>query len=401
MRQLPLLLSLFILASSCTVYQRVRSNKIFTKAQLVDENFYQEIPFTLLFDLPVFTVRLGQDTSLHRFIFDTGGFTVFSQELVHSLTGIQQKSYIDVNDASNQNSRVYTHMLDQLQIGGIRFRNVGFTQVSFTESPLFQCLNIAGTLGPNIMKECLWFFDMDRQVIVLTDQREKVSGLEATQRIPLFIDNIYKPWLGFTIGDQPGRATFDTGFNGSFMLTPQMQAHLPKVLPRLTQSNSTRQVGHGVVKDTLIRTRVDTLKIGPLTLPDMIVDTRASHTSNLLGAEIFRQYNVLFDLAGKAAYFSQRTPFTPRPSEWRSFGFNFDYKEGQLRVGAIYHHSAAEQAGLQSGDTILRIDGNEYSFTDYCDFLQHFDLVDQERIELMLLRNGVVLEIDLEKKILF
>ena len=195
--------------------------------------------------------------------------------------------------------------------------------------------------------------------------------------------------------------SFGKGFNGFFMLNAPMQAQLPPEFPQLLQAQTTRLVGHGFVQEGLIRTRVDTINIGPLVLADAIVDTRASHPSNVLGSEILKQYNVLFDLTGGAAYFVRRTPFTPRPQAPRSFGFSFDSADDHVRIGALYRNSAAEQAGLQSGDIVLRMNGTALAFTDYCHFIQDFELADQERIELVLLRDGREWAVDLEKKPLF
>ena len=59
---------------------RVKSNKILARADLASSSFHSEVPFEYNSNLPIFEVLIEGET--YRFIFDTGGYTVLSEEII-------------------------------------------------------------------------------------------------------------------------------------------------------------------------------------------------------------------------------------------------------------------------------------------------------------------------------
>lgn len=384
-KTLLLLLSIGLL-QQCTTYHRVKSNRLVTKATLLEGQFYEEIPFTLAHGLPVVPVYIGPDSTRYDFLFDTGGYTVLSEALKDKAGGVHPKSYIDVKDANNQTARIHTYMLDQLAVGPVAFQDVGFARIGFTEADFFLCPGIAGTIGPNIMKTCIWYFDYDNHRIIVTDQLEKIPGIETAKRIPIKTNNINKPLMEFTIDGQTGRFTFDTGDNGFITLQQPFVGGLGRDYPSISKMGQTVQAGHSKVREDVSLFRIDSIRLGEVLLENAIAVSRNS-PAHSLGAGIFDAYNVVFNLGQDEVFFIQRENASPK-AEWRSFGFGIDMKDQKLAVGFIYSDSPASKAGIQAGDELAKINGEVLRFSDYCDFLNNFELQHLEEIELELVRNG-------------
>lgn len=392
-----LFLLLFSLAS-CTTFHRVKSNRLVTKAKLTANNFYTAVPYDWQQNLPIITVEI--EGKPYRFFFDTGGYTVLSEQLIEQLTTTRKISYIDVKDGNQQTNRIYTYELEELRIGNIPFQNVGFAKIGFTESEWLQCLGVDGTLGPNIMKQCLWLFESDKQQIILTDQRERLPIDRPGTSVAIKTNNINKPLLSFSFTNYSGTLTFDTGFNGYLQLREAADNAVFNSHVKIEKQGQVINAGHSQKRRTTTLIRLDSINISGLNLYQPIVHLDSEGSSSLLGSEIFKTHQVLFDLANDELVFLPRKSPEKLPS-YNTFGFSFSFKNGQITVGHVYVPSAAHTAGLLPGEDILSIDANSYRFSDFCDFMTHFDLSPKEEIVLEVLRAGEPKKIVLKKSALF
>ncbi|MCB9039478.1 MAG: aspartyl protease family protein [Lewinellaceae bacterium] len=396
MKQVLLFVISTLLLQHCTTFHRIKSNRLVTKANLTKKDFYEEIPFTLTHGLPVVPVYIGQDTTPRRFYFDTGGYTVLSEALMGQATGVHPKSYIDVKDANHQTARIHTYLLDQFTVGSIPFQDVGFARIGFTEAAYFSCPGIDGTIGPNIMKTCIWYIDYDNQRVIVTNQLDKIPGIEKAARIPVKTNNIGKPLMEFTINGHTGRFTFDTGDNGFVTLQQPFAENLGRDYPSATRFGQKVQAGHSMKQEDVTLFKIDSIHLGEALLEDAVAVSRNS-PAHSLGAGIFGQYNVVFNLGQDEVYFINRENPSVKAG-LRSFGFSIDYKDQKLTVGAIYSNSPASKAGILPGDELAKINGKMHHFSDYCDFLNHFELEPAEEIQLELVRNGEPLKVKLRKE---
>ena len=398
MKTIYYLLLATCLFQSCTAYHRVKSNKLVTKATIKASDFYEEIPFTVVQGLPAFSIRLGQDSSLHRFVFDTGGYTVLSQKLIESASGKQRKSHINVKDGNSKTGRINIYKLDQLNIGSIPFEEVGFAEISFTESDFFSCPGIDGTLGPNIMKECIWYFDNDKLKLIFTDQLERIPGIATAIRIPIKTNNILKPLMKFSIDGQENYLTFDTGDNGFISIQQPLGDQISRDYPSVTKFGQRIRTGHTEIQEAVKLIKIDSIGLGGiLSLENVLVSSRNSSSSHNLGIGIFDQFNVVFNLAQEEVYFIKRAAGSLR-TELRTFGFGFDFVDQKLIVGYLYNNSPAERAGLAIGDELVEIDGKAFDFPDYCSFLNGFEINNKEEIVLGLKRGNELIQVKLKKE---
>jgi hypothetical protein len=389
---------LIILTTGCATYHRIKSNHFFIKAQIESTNFYSELDYELLYGLPVFEVFI--DGRSYRFIFDTGGYTVFSEDLIKSLNNIRRVSHIDVKDGNSVTSAIEVYVLDKLEIGGVPFTNIGAAKIGFTESDWFRCLKIDGTIGPNILKECLWLFDNDSRRLILTDDRSRLEIISKGTMVPVRTNNVYKPSLEFDIGGYNGSLGFDTGFNGLLSLKNvkegaglQKYPMIEKIGNRSNAGNSTR-----ITNDKLVK--LDSINLEGLVLKSIIATSSTIASSNLLGSQIFNYYNVLFDLPERRIYFEQFSELA-REAKIESYGFGFDYVDGRIVVGYVYSPGQAMEKGLIPGEVIFKLNGKRLEYSTYCDFIENFKLPDSKFVELELMRDSIPYLMKLPKEVFF
>ncbi|MGB5507482.1 lipoprotein, partial [Robiginitalea sp.] len=92
MKRIAYYLLFAAILSGCSTFHRMKSNRILASADLNSSSFFAVIPFEYISSLPVFEVSIQGEN--YRFIFDTGGYTVFSDELTSKLSGVRKASYI-------------------------------------------------------------------------------------------------------------------------------------------------------------------------------------------------------------------------------------------------------------------------------------------------------------------
>ena len=80
-------------------------------------------------------------------------------------------------------------------------------------------------------------------------------------------------------------------------------------------------------------------------------------------------------------------------------GLSFDFINGKLVIGAVYQPGPAQN--LIPGEEVFRINGRQYVFEDYCDFVEQFAPPESEMLEIEVLRNGQPYRTQLKKEKLF
>jgi hypothetical protein len=374
----------------------MKSNKIMASAELISSSFYEVVPFEYISSLPVFEVTIQGKN--YRFIFDTGGYTVFSDELTRRLSGIGKSSYIDVKDGNGTISRIDTYVLNQLEIGGISFSDVGFANIGFTESEWFKCLGLDGTIGPNIMKEAFWQFDSKTQRITLTDNKDNLEIASNGLKIPIYTDNVFKPSIDLRIGNYSKRVGFDTGFNGFLQLIDQQEKVSFENFPSVVKLGNRSNAGHSTTYADTRMIKVDSVRLNELVFADVIASVGSRFSSDLLGSQIFDYYRVMLDLSGGAMYLEEIEGKPLMQSSIESFGFGLDFREGKIVIDYVYELSTADKMGVAPGQLVVKINGQNYEFSSYCDFVENFDIPEGDKIELELLRDNTPFLISLSKE---
>ena len=308
----------------------------------------------------------------------------------------EEKSYIDLRDANKVTDRINIYELDELNVGGAHFSDVGFARIGFTESGFFSCMGIDGTLGPNILKEGVWHFDYPNKKIIFTDQLSPIPGIDQAIRVPISTNNIYKPWIEFTVNGVTRKAIVDSVANSLFLIPGKDATTWQGLFPFVEKQAAKSSAGNSAMVTQAAVLRVDTIQFGDLQLTPVFAETGQFLQDYILGNRIIEYYNLTFNLAENALYFH---PYKAQElkKEITSFGFSFDFENGQIIIGSMFAGGPAQKAGIQSGDIVSKINGQSYAFANYCDFLNNFELEKLSTLTLEIERDGKLLTFELKK----
>jgi hypothetical protein len=161
--------------------------------------------------------------------------------------------------------------------------------------------------------------------------------------------------------------------------------------------------GEGIGGTILMNmTVVKELKIGPYrfrNVPTYIFDDQFNVTSypylaGLIGNDILRRFNVIFNYEKRDIYLTPNTHYR-EPFDYAYSGIELYYVDGQTVIGQVSEGSPARIAGVQVGDVVIAINNNfSLNFDQYKNAIQRTN----ERLKLILRRNDELIQVQFKVK---
>ena len=159
----------------------------------------------------------------------------------------------------------------------------------------------------------------------------------------------------------------------------------------------------GKVKMNL--TVIKEFKLGPYrfrNVPTYIFEDTYNVTSypylaGLIGNDILRRFNVIFNYAKRDIYLTPNTHFRD-PFDYAYSGFELYYIDGKIKIGSVSENSPAAKAGIKEDDVVVAVNN---------DFSQNFNkykaaiLATNTKVRLILQRDGNLLDVDLKVRNIF
>ncbi len=150
----------------------------------------------------------------------------------------------------------------------------------------------------------------------------------------------------------------------------------------------------GSVPSTVRITQLRELRLGELRLRNFPVVTGTSVSDFHVGIDFLRHFRVTLDWQNDELYLELREPRGALYDDFPSYGFAPELRQGQLLVGALWRGSSGEKAGLELGDRLVEIDGQDTTAPDFdsvCSLLNDIGLYgsNDATITVTRLRNGV------------
>jgi hypothetical protein len=154
----------------------------------------------------------------------------------------------------------------------------------------------------------------------------------------------------------------------------------------------------GKVKMNL--TIVKELKLGPYrfrNVPTYIFEDTYNVTSypylaGLIGNDILRRFNVIFNYAKRDIYMIPNSHFRD-PFDYAYSGFELYFIDGHIQIGSVSKDSPAEQAGIKEGDIVIAVNN---------DFSQNFNkykasiLSSNSKVKLILRRREELIQVEMK-----
>lgn len=144
------------------------------------------------------------------------------------------------------------------------------------------------------------------------------------------------------------------------------------------------------------------VRIGPYkfkNVPTFVFDDENNVTSypymgGLIGNDILRRFNVILNYARGDIYIIPNRHF-PEPFDYSYSGMELYLINGQILAGDVAKGSPAEAAGIREGDEVIGVNRNfSQNLNQYKIALQ----APNERVKLILRRNGKLMEVEFKVK---
>jgi len=369
----------------------------FNKGKAVHKNYYTEVAYTTLKNKIIIPVEIQGQT--YRFLFDTGAPNLIS----HSLKDIiQTKSLetIQVKDANNKRRPLQVVLLPLLSIGGVDFKNSPAIVNDADSSFLFDCLNIDGIIGSNLVRNSIVQIDSSKKQFILTDQTQKLN-LETLESLDMALNrNQSSPYIWISLkgrGKASEQVLLDTGAEGFYDLSVHSFKKLKglQVFSHIDSAQGYKGVGLFGVSEASSHFRVLLPSIDFLGLVfENVISISTAASKSRLGADLFKYGKATLHFKKKKFYFEGFEKFVDLQE--KVWPFSPTVKNGEVVVGIVWDDELS--AGLKFGDRIIGINDLDTLSMDICELLvKTSPLKDHDKLKIIVKdASKKVREIELE-----
>lgn len=316
-------------------------------------------------------VRLA-DGALHDFLFDTGASVTVIDSAFAARIGLRTEGRMQAAGAGASGSASFTHLPEVALVGpdgdGIAVRDlkVGVLSVSPAFEPYFW-REVPGVIGYDLISRFVVTVDYDAQQLTL---RDPASGAYAGEEKPLpMVMNGSVPAVHATVAGHEGLFRLDLGSSSTVDLhTPFVRQH--GLVARLRHPMRVTGTGFGGEFSSTLG-RLDRMQVGRhgwadpmVTCSEAVEGAFASEEfAGNIGNRLLERFKVTLDYERRqvilepGARVAQRDRFT-------QFGAQLAREGDRVVVRSVLPGSPAARAGLEAGDRVIRVGGEDVATWD-------------------------------------
>lgn len=362
MKNIFLITVLFISLQSCG------QNMSFTKGLVTERNYYSEIKFEYVSEKIIIPVTIQNKE--YKFLLDTGAPNVISAEFAKKIK-TKAIGSLKVSDASNKKNTLDMVSIPLIQFGGLNFKNTTALVDNTLKNLVFDCFDIDGIIGSNMLYKSILQIDLKRKLIILTD-KEKRLKLDKSKATKLSLLKSQKsPYIWVNIeGNKKAREhlLIDTGMKGFYDLSKENFNLLQK--NKVFNIHNTGEGSNGISifgaaeKGKQYRIIVPKLKINNTEFNTIVTETTNDDNSRI-GTKILNHGVLTIDFKNKRFYLdSEKNAIEINK---KHFGFNLTIKNDNLAVGIVWDDSLKND--IEFGDEIIDVNGIDLDNIPVCKFL--------------------------------
>ncbi|HEY9826422.1 MAG TPA: aspartyl protease family protein [Stenomitos sp.] len=309
-------------------------------------------------------------TPAENWIIDSGAADVFISQRKAAALNLQPQDQVSIPGESHS---VSTHYVPRLavQVGPIALQDQESVAIPASETQGLEQYfgrSLTGILGYELFEQLVVELNYSQHRLRLhrpSTYRYQGTGI----RLPLLIQN-KRPYVEASIlpyGSPPlqGRFMIDLGSNTSVSIKAScgLERRLLAAAPRTLQRQLTTIQGSTPV----VLGRLQKFQIGEIAIRQPVAVVSATSkgecdriTGNI-GNGILRQFNVILNYPQKQLILEPlRQPTEESANSYDLSGIALQAKGAQLntyRIGNVFPHTPAAQAGLQIGDIVTQVNG--------------------------------------------
>jgi len=340
----------------------------FNKGKSVNKNFYTEINYTEVQGKIIIPVVIEENT--YHFLLDTGAPNVITYGLFEKINSKSIKT-ITIKDANNKKMKMHVVSLPFITIGEATFKNIPTIVNHKTTNLIFDCFEIDGIIGSNLLRTTIIQFLPKEKLIKIADNKNKIYYNEK-EAIDLFLQG--KQSSPFIWIDLKGKSSvkefvlFDTGMKGFYDLSISKYDSYKSKNAFVKNSEAMGVQSIGLFgpsnKNKQYRLIVPQLKINNSIFNNVITITTSSNRSRL-GSDILKYGNVLIDYKNKKFVF---TPFEGSVDlNEKTLGISPIIIDDKFVVGMVWDDDLKEI--ISFGDNIVSINGVSFNEINICDII--------------------------------
>ena len=364
------------------------------------------IKFKYINNLIIIPVRINNSDTLN-FILDTGvSNTILQSNNPSGQKPLKYSKDIMINGLGEGKSLLAHHSIENdINICGLVGEHQDILVIEENELKLSNFLGIPihGLIGYELFKDLIVEINYDQQFVTFnTHKKYKYKGNNRRQlAVPMIIENS-KPYINAIItqsdsSELPVRVLLDLGASYAMWVNTQLAPTF-----KLPAQNAPAYLGFGLSGIVMGKIgRVPKVSIDKfdftnvlVSFPDTISLSYAAYQGNRhgsFGAEMLSRFNLIIDYRG------QKLTLTPNGNYKRPFRTNMSGMEistvipGQpiYTVSYLQHVSPAHKAGLEVGDKIIQINGEQVSNLSISEITGLFIQRPGKKIHIRYNRNGV------------
>lgn len=245
--------------------------------------------------------------------------------------------------------------LRRIELGGVRFDDVPVLLYDCAPFSAHLGVKIDGVLGFPLFREILLTLDYPGSRVVL--RRPKDAPPIPGNVVP-FDDGRKTPLIPVKLGERTFIALIDSGSDMAFSLNP---VGLEPKFARGPMVGATVGTIAGDRTQQIARL-AETLVLAGQVFPEPIVDL--SDELSAIGAAALRHFVVTFDQTNDRVTFFRESTDPILISGRRTAGMSFNKTPAYWRVAGVVPKSPANDAGVQQGDLVSRINGESVAKWD-------------------------------------
>jgi len=255
---------------------------------------------------------------------------------------------VRVRGANGNSSLLPAVTLRRLDLGGVRFDNIDALIGDLSDISQHLGIKIDGILGFPLFRETIFTLDYPSNQLLLLPSNTTAQPAGSTIK---FNNDQRTPLIPVQLGDTRVFVLIDSGSDGPFELNPAGLNWSYAVPPRpgatvgTLSGDRTQHVGR----------LEQSISIGNFEFKKPIVDLTDQLSS--IGGDVLKNFSVTFDQAHNRVTFSRPDGDVVETPPKLSAGLAFAKGPTYWRVVAVVPGSPAEEAGVQVGDLVTRING--------------------------------------------
>ncbi len=383
----------FLIVSLLTSCSSLKKRNLWQQGRIIDLSEKQTFPFEREWGMIFLEVKINGQA--FNFLLDTGAPNVLDEKTVEQL-GIKYKSFGSVGDAYGRRQKLNFTNTATFDIGPLHFEEVAALIADFRSVQIFDCMDIDGLIGSNLMRKAVWQFDFEKEEITVAPSIRDFDVSRA-DTLAIFPSSQGTPRINFSLGSKEVFGVKVDFGSGNGLTTPREL--VPEAMIDQADITTVGEVGTGLYggqKDTVHYVYSDSVKLGKTLIAPGVLRVRPK-TEGLVGLNFWENYLVTIDWKNKRLYYELNKD-APNMRQ-KTFGFGLELNKGSVFINSMSTPSPASEAGIQLGDQVLELNGQKVADIPYCGFLEQIQ--DMDEVNFKLKRDGEMLDLTIKRTDIF